>query len=369
MSNIGNKLRSGFFATPEQQGQYLVELFNKPKGLINIFDPTCGEGRILKQIAKSLESDENQIQTYGVEVDKARCKVAMELLDYCSNAAIETMVVQRNAFQLIYLNPPYDFEMLGADDLEGAKRKEFIELERATRYLADEGIMCYVIPSYRFAAEKVARFISTHFEKIAVVRFSDEDYDDYKQCVIIARKRSSDTKKFINKKVYNFLINMDDEEFVLKNVRTISSLIGKLKWDVPAAIKPINIFYSKLDSKDNYYEGIINSSGFEQFIEQTKPREISLENQPIINLNSGQLALLMASGFVNGMIGNAEDLHIVQGQEIVSKETEVEQIQNEDGSITEKNIERTVRKISIKTLSPNGFIKKLVCDTDVIIKM
>lgn len=52
--------------------------------------------------------------------------------------------------------------------------------------------------------------------------------------------------------------------------------------------------------------------------------------------------------------------HIVQGQEIVSKETEVEQIQNEDGSITEKNIERTVRKISIKTLSPNGFIKKLV---------
>ena len=44
----------------------------------------------------------------------------------------------------------------------------------------------------------------------------------------------------------------------------------------------------------------------------------------------------MASGFVNGMIGSAEDLHIVQGQEIVSKETEVEQIQNEDGSITEK---------------------------------
>lgn len=98
MSNIGNKLRSGFFATSEQQGRYLVELFNKPKGLINIFDPTCGEGRILKQIAKSLESDENQLQTYGVEVDKARCKVAMELLDHCSNAAIETMVVQRNAF-------------------------------------------------------------------------------------------------------------------------------------------------------------------------------------------------------------------------------------------------------------------------------
>lgn len=223
--------------------------------------------------------------------------------------------------------------MLGADDLEGAKRKEFIELERATRYLADEGIMCYVIPSYRFAAKKVARFISTHFEKIAVVRFSDEDYDDFKQCVLIARKRSSDTSKFINKKVYNFLIDMDNEEFVLKNVRTISSLVGKLKWDVPAAFKPINIVYSKLDSKDNYYEGIINSSGFEQFIGQTKPREILLDNQPIINLNSGQLALLMASGFVNGMIGNAEDLHIVQGQEIVSKETEVEQIQNEDGSV------------------------------------
>ncbi|HFJ9429240.1 CRISPR-associated protein Csn1 [Bacillus cereus group sp. MYBK12-2] len=81
---------------------------------------------MLKQIVKRLDNDENQIKTYGVEVDQARSKVAMELLDYCSNAAIETMVVQRNVFQLIYLNPPYDFEMLGADDVEGAKRKEFI---------------------------------------------------------------------------------------------------------------------------------------------------------------------------------------------------------------------------------------------------
>ncbi|AJK37588.1 hypothetical protein bcere0016_56600 [Bacillus cereus 95/8201] len=44
MSNIGNKLRSGFFATPEQQGKYLVELFNKPKGSINILIQLVAKG-------------------------------------------------------------------------------------------------------------------------------------------------------------------------------------------------------------------------------------------------------------------------------------------------------------------------------------
>ncbi|WP_404511795.1 DUF6094 domain-containing protein [Bacillus sp. RC242] len=53
---------------------------------MNIFDPTCGEGRILKQIAEHLDSKENLIKTYGVEVDKARGKVAMEFLNHCCNA-------------------------------------------------------------------------------------------------------------------------------------------------------------------------------------------------------------------------------------------------------------------------------------------
>ncbi|MED2869047.1 hypothetical protein P4263_26055 [Bacillus thuringiensis] len=57
--------------------------------------------------------------------------------------------------------------MLGADEVEGTERKEFIELERTTRYLANEGSMCYVIPSYRFVVEKVAKFNNTHFEKNA----------------------------------------------------------------------------------------------------------------------------------------------------------------------------------------------------------
>ncbi|WP_242198076.1 hypothetical protein [Bacillus cereus group sp. BfR-BA-01492] len=55
------------------------------------------------------------------------------------------------------------------------------------------------------------------------------------------------------------------------------------------------------------------------------------------------------------MIGN-DDLHIVQEQEIASKETEIEQIQHEDGSITEKHVERKARTIRIKTLSSNGYI-------------
>jgi hypothetical protein len=355
MSHIGNKLRAGFFATPERQGEYLKQLI-EVKGDCSFFDPTCGEGAILAQLASGYE--DVKISTYGVEIDKARAEKASKVLDHCINAPIESMVISNDIFSLLYLNPPYDFTIKGMDDVH-AERKEWTELFRNTRYLKEKGLLIYCIPSYRFADKKIARFLATHFEKVGIVRFSDEDYDDFKQCIFIGNKKSGKIKDF-NQKLFDFLVQMDSEEFVKKYVTPINVMVGKMKWTVPIGATEVKTFYSKLESKSNFYEGIMKSKGFLAFKERSKPRQLVIGGDSILPINQGQYALLLASGAINGQIGDGENYHLVQGLEIVSKIKETEEKKNENGTKTTIERVRTKRDVSVKIITPGGIVRKLM---------
>lgn len=359
MSNIGNKMLAGFFAFPERQGEYLSQLIKVEKGKSAWLDPTCGEGKILEQLTAPYKEDEDIIiETYGVEIDKGRASVAETLLDNVYNCAIESMVIQNNAFGFVFLNPPYDQTVKGMDDSR-SERKEFIELQRATRYLQPGGLLAFVIPSYRFADKQIARFLSTHFERNAIMRFTDEDYPDFKQAIFLGHKKSSIVKT-TNEEMMSFFLNMGDESFVLDNVTSIADFIGATEWTIPKLIKPIKTFYSRIEDKKKYYDEILHSTGFEAFKNRTKPKELEIGGQPILPLNAGQMALLLASGAVNGMIGTGDKLHLVQGMEIVGTKTETEDIISPKGNVSTKTIESTTRTVSVKVLTPKGVIKKLM---------
>lgn len=353
MSNIGNKIMSGYFATPLVEGSYIKELL-EVKGDCSFLDPTAGTGEILQYLSTGL-SDEYEITSYGVEIDKGRAMEANGLLDYCINAPIESMVISNKQFSLVWLNPPYDHTIKGMGD-EQSERKELLELQRNTRYLKDGGIMVFTIPSYRFADKSIARYLSSHFEKPGIMRFSDENYDDFRQCVFIGRKKSEfKSKNAMNKKLYDFLLTLDMEENVRNKVTPLNVMVGKNKWEVPQGTNSIKTFYSRVEDKTMYYEGLSSNSGFQAFIERTKPRSLELGGSPILPINQGQMALVLSSGLINGIVGEKEKLHVVQGLELVSKEVSEEK--GENGTTTRI---RTKRQISVKLISPSGNIKKLV---------
>lgn len=358
MSHVGNKIRAGFFATPKRQGEYLTSLL-EAEGSGVWLDPTCGEGEILHQLSAPFNKEDCTISTYGVELDKARAEKAQQLLNHCLNAPIESMVIQNDAVSLLYLNPPYDFTMKGMDD-ESAERKEWTELFRNTRYLKEKGLMIYVIPSYRFADKRIARFLATHFNNVGMMRFSDEDYDDYSQCIFIGNKKSGKHKEF-NQKLFDFLTKMESDEFVLTKVTPIDKFVAaKKKWNVPSGIEELKTFYTKLANKSDYSEGIRNSKGFQAFMNRSKPRQLEIGGNPILPLNVGQLALLLASGAVNGEIGEGDNYHLVQGLELVKKIPNQEKKTHDNGSVTTITKIRTKREVSVKIINPNGKILKLV---------
>lgn len=352
MSAIGNKIRAGFFATPERQGEYIRSLISFRTSTA-VLDPTCGEGKILKQLTEDRENRLFSVETYGVELDKKRSILAKNELDHVVESPIESMVISNDAFGMVYLNPPYDNTLLGIGD-EKTERKEYLELVRNTRYLIPGGVMVYVIPSYRYTDSKIARFLATNYEDIAIARFTDEDYEDYKQCVFLGKKKSAVRKEF-NPKLYEFLSQMDQEDFVLSNVTPLNVFIGRKTWSVPGTNTVVPTFYSRIENKKEFVELIRSNKGFHAFIERTKPKKLVVGGDPIINVAQGQMALLLASGAVNGVIGEGTNLHAVQGMEIVSHVVTEEKTEN--SLITKK---RTKRDVSVKIITPEGIVKKLV---------
>jgi Uncharacterised methyltransferase family (DUF6094) len=346
-----SSLKAGYFRTPDRQGDYLRSLL-KFTGDVACFDPTCGEGLILEQLTKGIEGYD--VRSYGVELDKRRAAEATNRLDTVVQSPIESMIISHDSFGFLFLNPPYDHTMLGIGDDEKSERKEYTELVRNTKYLMPKGIMVYIIPSYRFSDKRIARFLATHFEDVAVTKFSDEDYDDFRQCVFIGKLKGS-KHKALNSDLFQFLLEMDKEEHIQRSVTPLNVLIGRKTWDIPSG--PINIqtFYSRIENKKDFVSSIRNNKGFQAFIERTKPKQLEIGGNPIINIAQGQMALLLASGGVNGLIGEGEHLHAVQGMELVSKIVTEEK--NEHSTVTKS---RTKRDVSVKIICPSGKVKKLV---------
>lgn len=357
MSNLGNKLKAGFYAMPLSQGKYVKELIKVPEGTeCSWLDPTCGEGEILAYLAKGHPG----VQLYGVEIDKGRAMKAQQVLHHCINAPIESMVISNFAFSLLWLNPPYDF-LLKSFDEEKASRKELEELQRNVRYLQDGGILIYVIPSYRFSDNRIARFLSIHFEHVAIARFTDEndDYAQYKQAVFIGRKKAGAVKGF-NEKLFDFLLKMESDRFTKEHVTPLDMIVGKREWVVPPGPTVIKTFYSRLERKSDYYKGILTSTGFEALKNRTKRRSLTIGGNPIMPINNGQRALLLAAGAINGYLGQGDTLHLVQGMEDVFTKTHEEIITSDSGHTSKKTVHTTIREISVKTITPSGKITKLV---------
>lgn len=346
MTNIGNKLMAGFYATPDQVGAQLKQIFQftNPGA---VFDPTCGKGSILNTLC----GDYDFIETYGVEIEKGRADEAKQVLNHVINAPIESMRISNESFSFIYLNPPYDYEI--SDAGKSSERKEVIELERSLKYLAPNGVLCYVVPYHIVAA--AAKILATYFSEVQIVRFDNDLFEDYKQCIFIGRKKTA-SKKSTNSNFMEVFELFKNENFVFEKIKTLSSIVGEVTYDIPGTNPNIKLFTSRIGSKEENIKLIKQHSAFESIKQALAPRVLTLDSQPIINVSQGQMGLLLASGAINGVLEekDGKNHHIVQGLEIVSKHVTKERL--EDESI--KTVERTKREVSVKIIT-SEFVRKL----------
>src|SRR6266496_846071 len=118
-----------------------------------------------------------------IEIDAHRAEQAKELGIETLQANTMDVRCPAEAFSLLYLNPPYDFEIGETNN----QRLEVVFLEHTYRWLKPGGVLVFVIPQPQL--KPCARILSEHFGDLAVYRLTEPESVQYKQVVVLGRHR------------------------------------------------------------------------------------------------------------------------------------------------------------------------------------
>ena len=338
MARFQSQAKMQYYPTPPAIAEAIARsLIRSAPGLIRAIDPACGEGTALRLATGPLG---DPVERYGIELNQERAEVACGVLTRILRADIRSTRVANDAFGLLFLNPPYDFDIPALD--EAAQRLELYFLQAAVRYLAVGGVLVYLIPDRRLTS-KIANLLAYHFERIQVFRFPGEAYSPYQQIVLFAVRKATPFR--------------DDE--VLRTLRSIGARTitppdlpehVEPAYSVPTSRRVANLLFQSLsvDPQDLVQE--MEKHGLTEVIfRRLHPEAAAYRMRPIMPLRRGHLALVLASGHLNNELVEdpmTGDRLLVKGR--TEKDTVRQEDQEADGGKT--ITERDVLKIIITAL-------------------
>lgn len=184
MARLEGIAKAQFYPTPPSVVERVAALVrhapSSHRRVTRLLDPCCGAGDALWQFADALGGCE----TYGIEIEQHRAAQARETLDHLIAGSAFAVRLAHEAFSCLWLNPPYDQD-------DGGKRLEHSFLTTMTRTLAPGGLLVLIVPQARLAQS--ARYLASRYEGLRCYRFHDPEYDAFRQCVVLGRRRATQT--------------------------------------------------------------------------------------------------------------------------------------------------------------------------------
>ena len=292
---LAAQAKGGYYPTPERVVDLIAELIHTPTGYyhrgretIRILDPCCGAGDALERLAERLDRPNAlSIETYGVELHRDRAEEAEKRLHRTLASDLFATSIANGAFGLLLLNPPYDFD---SED----KRTEHAFLTQTTRYLAESGLLVFIVPRQRLAVS--ARYLSTHYGRMRCWAFPDPEREVFDQVVLFGYRKADP-------------------------VPDASAESMVLEWAVgePEPLRSQRNSYSYPE-----YTPATTPSGDVLFTTRTRP---------LMPLKRGHMAMLVATGFLDNLVLEGDDRRI-----LVKGRTSKEMVMVEDA--LEKEVHR-----------------------------
>ena len=344
-------IKGGFYPTPQRCVNLLSALMAvrtpeqgyrrgghqpSPEAL-RLLDPCCGQGDACSTLAERLrEKTEVEIITYGVELEKNRAERSREKLDHILSSDIGRTYIANNAFHLLFLNPPYDFD-------QEEKRMEHAFLTQCTRYLVDGGTLALVVPRHRLKVS--ARYLASHYTQMECRRFPDPEYDDFDQVILLGRRRIKpehmpDFERRIHRWSDGPLEEMQTlEESAGRTYRTMMVPTGE-KGEVLFGIRSVDPERAALEARRS---GLWANASIQ---ESLWPAEIT-KVQPLMPLRQGHMAMLAAAGFLDNLC-----LEIPGRRVMVKGRTTKEMVlvsSTEDEEVWQDRMHTTIRVLDLDT--------------------
>ncbi|AMM40761.1 SAM-dependent methlyltransferase [Candidatus Desulfofervidus auxilii] len=326
--------KMGYYPTPPEIA-HIIPSFLKPdeKGKVyRLLDPCCGKGTALNIISQKLSEKYRfkKFKTYGVELDLQRYTEAQAMLNHTihADALMETRI-SNEYFSLLFLNPPYDWEQESEETYySNSTRYELSFLQKYTEKLRPDGILVFIVPFSFLSRYSCCSFLTSNYSHIKIFKFPAELYKPSKQIVIFARKQT---------------LPYDHQLF-----KTISELKEEEIEEITEVTRP---FY-ELPPSNILKEPRFTSVRFdpEQVAKEVETHGINIEEEinpaigltdsirPLMPLRKGHMALLLASGFMDGILEKDGKKLVIKGFTKTDK-TEIEETDDE-GNRVKKTIQK-----------------------------
>ena len=337
IGRLMNNVKLGYYPTDPDNISLILRGIQFPEGVTtNLFDPCCGCGKALRQLAQG-----NNCYAYGVELDESRAEEAQTRLHRVGIGSFFYSQISQEAFHLLFLNPPY-LSVLNESGSRARHEKRF--LIESIRYLMYGGLLVYVIPYYRLTPD-ICRVLVDNFEGLSVWRFTDSEFKKFKQIAVLGlRKRRSQEPED----------TLWLERYAV-DPAAIPSLteIPEDQYPLPAQPLVVKMFKGEKFNEKELEQQLRRCDSFSQLMARSELDQGT--KRPLLPLSIGQIGLIGGSGMINGLI-KCDTPHIIKGRVIKVTRMETEERYTASGNHIGSEIHETIsNKMIFNVLTPNGF--------------
>lgn len=320
MARLGSQAKAGFYPTPDSVCELLKTMISFEEGA-RLLDPCCGKGKTLSRLADGIPD----LTTYGIELDHQRAAEARSrLTKVLWGDALTEIHVSPEAFGLLYLNPPYD--VADSKYLDGkSQRFETLFLRRYLGTLQQDGFLVLVIPYsiLKHCAKPLARYF-----KIQVIGFPEDEFQVFKQCIVFGCKKPLISKEQASRTQARLeeLAGYEPDVF-LDDVSALES-IAPVSITVPAPSGSLKTFKAYRTDPLEAVPLVRKAGILNNVLEELTPRKNN-EIRPLTSVKKGQLAFMLAGGYMNGAVEKDGRQQVIKG--VIQKSEKVINVR-EDGS-------------------------------------
>ena len=337
IGRLMNNVKLGYYPTDPDNISLILRGIQFPEDVTtNLFDPCCGCGKALRQLAQG-----NNCYAYGVELDESRAEEAQTRLHRVGFGSFFFSQVSHEAFHLLFLNPPY---LSVLNESGGRARHEKRFLIESLCHLMYGGLLVYVIPYYRLTPD-ICRVLVDNFEGLTVWRFTDSEFKKFKQIAVMGlRKRRSDVPED----------TLWLERYTV-DPATIPSLteIAENQYLLPAQPLEVKTFKGERFNEKELEQQLRSCDSFAQLMARSELDKGT--KRPLLPLSISQIGLIGGSGMINGLI-QCDTPHIIKGRIIKVTRMECEDRYAANGKHIGSEIHETIsNKMIFNVLTPHGF--------------
>ncbi|MCP5111767.1 MAG: class I SAM-dependent methyltransferase, partial [bacterium] len=330
MRQIG-RIKLGYFPLPPAEAERIRRFLVFPEQSSAAVDPCVGDGGAFKTVTAGAD-----VLHYGIELDSFRAEQAQHHVREVIQGSAFDVHCPVESFSLLYLNPPYDFEVG-----EGRNaRMEQIFLEHCYRWLKPGGVLVFVVPWERLTT--CSQVLTVHFRDKRIYRPTDSASTRYKQAVLFGARRSRRERDRLSDadvgRARGLLYRLTRDESALPPLPDAPDT----QYPVPTA-GPVNLTHRGLPL-DQVEDLLKRSPAYRQAGRILFAEESEVSGRPLTPLHGGHVGLLATSGLLNGIFGQGRERHAAHWESIKVVDTSEEE---EDGKTIIRERERFTHRVTL----------------------